>query len=279
MNTEQSSVCAVEEMERLNVAQKAYYEALGGDTRQVRNFVTRSWVSVRNRVAQYRTAIGVKETMRSLHYEWFGDLSDCDVMELGCACGNSVSLHLARQARSYLGVDLNSVGVEQLKRKLADSQLRGTAAAIDFLSKDFPYGPFDVVYAQGVLHHFRHFETFLEILHSRLSPGGRVVAFDPMETAILPRWVRAAYRPFQSDADWEWPFNRASFKTIDKYFEVQKLQGMMGWSKWGIVFLPLGIPLAAKLGRRLHALDMKHANRLSPALWRCMNVATLLVRR
>jgi hypothetical protein len=100
-----------------------------------------------------------------------------------------------------------------------------------------------------------------------------------METAFLPRLVRSAYRPFQSDADWEWPFNKQSFKTIEKHFEIQGIQGMMGWSKWGILALPLGIPFAAKIGRRLHAMDLKQANCMSPALWRCMNVATLLVKR
>lgn len=266
-------------MERLNEAQKAYYEADGGKLHKAGNVVTRGWTAVRGRVAQYRSEIGVKVDMRTLHYKWFGDLSNARAMELGCASGNAVSRHLARHANSYLGVDLNSVGVDRLNKMLQKHELPGEAVAVDFLSEDFAYGPFDLIYAQGVLHHFRHFEAFLEIMHSRLAPGGRVIAFDPLQTALLPRLIRAAYRPFQSDADWEWPFNKKSFSTIEKYFEIAELQGMMGWSKWGILAIPFGMSQAAKWGKRLHERDMRTAHSQSRALWRCMNVAMLLIRR
>ena len=268
------------QMERLNQRQKEYYEADGGDLTHAGNVVTRVWTSFRGRVTQYRNAIGVKQDMRALHYRWFGDLTGCDVMELGCASGNKVSRDLAAQAQSYLGVDLNSVGVGRLNEMLAKHQLpNGKAVTADFLSQDFSYGPFDVVYAQGVLHHFRYFDAFLKILHSRLKPGGRVVAWDPLQTALLPRMVRAAYRPFQSDADWEWPFTKETYRKFDQYFDVAEVQGMMGWAKWGIPLVPFSPNLAEKVGKPLHQRDMRVANQRSRALWRCMNVATLLVRK
>lgn len=274
----ENSTSETEYMERLNKSQKEYYEAEGGILRNRGNVVTRTWTAVRGRVANYRTSIGVKEDMRKLHFRWFGDLSNCEVMELGCASGNSVSRYLAEHAKSYLGVDLNSVGVERLKKMLQESQLPGTAVAVDFLSKDFTYGPFDVIYAQGVLHHFRYFDAFLKVLSERMKPGGRVVAFDPLQTAWVPRVVRAAYRPFQSDADWEWPFHKKTFDLLEKHFEIRELQGFMGWSKWGILALPLGNKIANRIGCRLHNWDMQYAKSRSRPLWRCMNVATLLIK-
>jgi 2-polyprenyl-3-methyl-5-hydroxy-6-metoxy-1,4-benzoquinol methylase len=267
-------------MERLNTAQKDYYEADGGDLSNVGNIVTKSWTRIRGRVAKYRTEIGVKSEMRRLHYQWLGDLTGCRVMELGCASGNSVSRYLAEHADSYLGVDLNAVGVAKLKATLSEYGLsKGDAVAADFLSSDFEHGPFDVIYAQGVLHHFQHFDAFLKVLHSRLSPGGRVVAFDPIQTALIPRMVRAAYRPFQSDADWEWPFTKKSFLQIEEHFEIQAMQGLMGWSKWPILLLPFSFDLAVAVGRPLHARDLRFANQQNRSMWRCMNVATLLVRK
>lgn len=277
--SDSASEAQSKEMQRLNIEQKAYYEEHAGNLRKSGNVVTRTWTAVRNRVARYRNEVGIKQDMRNLHYEWFGDLSGCDTMELGCASGNSVSCYLAEHSASYLGVDLSSVGVANLNQRLAEKNLPGHAVSADFLADDFGHGPFDVIYAQGVLHHFEHFETFLQILHSRLKPGGRVVAFDPLQTALLPRVVRAAYRPFQSDADWEWPFSKQTFENMEQYFEIKELQGMMGWSKWGILALPFGVSFAAKVGRKLHQKDMRSAKTRSRALWRCMNVATLLIRK
>ena len=275
-----TSDARLREMKRVNAEQKEYYEADGGELRQCGNLVTRSWSALRNRVALYRNEIGVKQDMRSLHFSWFGDLAGCHVLELGCASGNAVSRYLAGHAASYLGVDLSSVGVAKLNRMLDEYGLdKGRAISVDFLSSEFREGPFDVVYAQGVLHHFRHFGAFLRVLHSHMSPGGRVIAWDPLQTALIPRAVRAAYRPFQSDADWEWPFKKSTFDEIEECFEIRQIQGMMGWSKWPIALLPFGVSFAAPLGRRLHAINMKSATTRSRSLWRCMNVATLLVRK
>tara|TARA_R110002049_G_scaffold285698_2_gene466846 strand:+ start:66547 stop:67419 length:873 start_codon:yes stop_codon:yes gene_type:complete len=268
------------EMERLNERQRTYYEQCEGELSEAGNTVTRSWALLRDRVAQYRVEIGVKQDIRSLHMQWLGDLAGCRTMELGCSAGNNVSMHMAKEADSYLGVDLNSVGIERLKQKFVERDLpKGDAVAADFLSPDFQPEPFDVIFAHGVLHHFRYFDAFLEILHSRLKPGGRVIAFDPLQTAMLPRLIRYAYRPFQSDADWEWPFNRKTFPAMERYFDVAALQGTMGWAKWGIPLLPISFGLAVKVGRPLHGRDMRMATSRSRHLWRCMNVATLLVRK
>src|SRR5690606_21494358 len=108
----------------------------------------------------------------------------------------------------------------------------------DFLSDEFTEGDFDLVYARAVFHHFKHFHAFLEKLRSCMAPGGRVISLDdPLETWLPMKVLRKIYRPFQTDADWEYPFTRQSLQTIQRYFEIEKVQGTYGLSKWAI---PLG---------------------------------------
>ena len=279
-NTRDEFVEQTKQMEELNHRQKDYYETSEGVLSNTGNLATQTWTWLRNRVANYRVEIGMKKDVRSLFVDWLGDLSGKRVMELGCASGNSMSMRMATEAESYLGVDLSRVGTDRLREKLRAENIDGAeAVSADFLSADFSPEPFDVIYAHGVLHHFEHFEAFLKVLHARLKPEGRVIAFDPLQTALLPRIVRAIYRPFQSDADWEWPFTRRTFTTIEKYFDILALQGTMGAAKWPIMCLPFSRSLAVKLGTPLHQRDMRLAIEQSRHLWRCMNVASHLQRK
>jgi hypothetical protein len=43
------------------------------------------------------------------------------------------------------------------------------------------------------------------------------------------------YRPFQSDKDWEWPFNKKVLKTLSENFEVCNVHGFLGMSKFGLL--------------------------------------------
>ena len=83
---------------------------------------------------------------------------------------------------------------------------------MDLFSKDFNDKDFDLIYAYGVLHHFKDFDLLLNKLNDILSPNGEIVCLDPLETSF-PIWLlRKIYRPFQSDSNWEWPFTRKKIK-------------------------------------------------------------------
>jgi len=145
---------------------------------------------------------------------------------------------------------------------------------MDFLDPNFDYEPFDLIYANAVLHHFEDFDLIMKLLSDRLATGGRVISFDPMETALTVRLVRWLYRPFQNNAAWEWPCRKRNFDTIQKYFRIEKVQGIVGLSKWVLPLAVLPIPRRATIGRgqRLHLIDVTTARRLDSRLWRCMSV-------
>jgi 2-polyprenyl-3-methyl-5-hydroxy-6-metoxy-1,4-benzoquinol methylase len=264
----------------INKHQAQYYSDVLPPPRGVAD---RLWEHVRNHTLnRFRDSFDLKNEVYDLHRRWLGSLQDCKVLDLGCLRGNMLSMYLAEQAREYVGIDLSETAIAELRRKLEKRELtRARAVAVDFLADEFAEAEFDVIYAYGVMHHFRYFDSFLRRLHAKLRPGGIVVSYDPTETSWPVRALRRAYRPFQSHAAWEWPFSRASYRQIQQHFDLEEIQGFLGLSKWGLpLFLVPGAARPSKrLSRALHAYDRRHADHLGWALYGCMHVALKLRRR
>jgi len=267
----QASAHQRDELRKVNEEQRRFYESQAIDRG---NLATRVWRGLRGKMHRTRNAIGVGEHVYKLHRQWLGDLSGKKVLDLGCYQGNFLSLSIAETAESYLGVDLSRPAIDRLRAKLEAKGLKhAQARAVDFLDPNFTESGFDVIYAYAVAHHFRYFETFLKILAAKLAPAGIVVTFDPMKTSLPTRMARTAYRPFQSDKDWEWPFTKSTFAEIQKEFEIVAVQGVMGYVKWCLPLSFLSEDLATRTGRSLFARDLREASMIGPSLWRCMQVA------
>jgi len=209
-----------------------------------------------------------------LHREWLGDLSTSSVLDLGCYSGNLLSSYLATNARRYVGIDLSEAAVSVLRDKLGDIPT-AEALAIDFLSPQFDRGPFDVIYAFGVLHHFSERDRLIAALQQNLTPNGRVVAFDPLLTSLPIRLARWCYRPFQSNASWEWPFDRSMLDKLGQSFDIVGVQGYLGLAKYPLILaaIPGGKRVACAIGQRLHRLDLRRCHRMDRRLRGCMSLA------
>lgn len=268
------------EMLAINERQRSFYDTEESHDRC--NTASQIWWKARGTVGRVRKQLAIMPLVHRKHREWLGDMHGKRVLDLGCYAGSKISLLAAEQADFYLGVDLSEVGIAKLQAKLDEQNFpNAQAKALDFLAPDFPYEPFDIIYATSVLHHFKHFETLLQLMHARLKPGGHVVSFDPMQTATLNRMARAMYRPFQSDSDWEYPFTKKTFQEIQKYFRIEDMQGVMGCAKWAvpIAYIPGAGGLASRMGQKWHDIDLREARTCGPGLWRCMQVAIYLQRR
>src|SRR5690606_17940288 len=154
------------------------------------------WSFFRNgALNRIKKGIGVEKAIYELHKGWFGDLSGKKVLDLGCYAGNSLSFHLAQNSREYLGIDLSDQGIANLELRLKD--LPGARArTIDFLSEEFTDNNFDLIYAYGVLHHFRDVDELILKLKEKLKPRGRIISHDPLQTSIPIKIIRTIYRPF-----------------------------------------------------------------------------------
>ena len=258
-----------------NIKQKEFYNS------KKKNFATSIWSKIRNGVLnRIKKNIGVQEQSYILHKQWFGDLSDKKVLDLGCFSGNYWSLHLAQNAREYLGIDLSDVAVEKLNERIKHLP-NADAKAIDFLSDEFTIGDFDLIYAYGVLHHFENTSVLIDRLNEKLVKGGEIISYDPLETSFPIKVLRMLYRPFQSDAAWEWPFTKKTFYMFQDAFNIIERRGLLGKSKWIVMInmLPISSKRKNEIGNRWHSQDWNESKVSDSALFSCMHVTMLMKKK
>lgn len=246
-----------------------------------KNLPTKVWSRIREKTLKgIRKELNILQGSYDLHMSWFGDLSDKKVLDLGCFSGNYHSLHLAKHSKQYIGLDLSVVGIERLNKKL-EGIPTAKGLAQDFLSDEFIEKDFDIIYAYGVLHHFENVDLLISKLNEKLAPEGRIISYDPLETST-PIWIiRKLYRPFQSDAAWEWPFNRKTLRKFEKNFEILEKRGVLGYAKWYFIINLLPIPKTKKvaIGKNLHEKDWEKSNAKMSHLYSCMQLTMHLRKK
>ncbi len=264
-----------EEIIETNIRQKEFYNT------KKKNFATKIWSSLREKtLKKIRKNIGILDQSYDLHKVWFGDLSNKKVLDLGCFAGNSLSLLLAENAKEYIGIDLSDVAIEKLNKKLAHIPT-AKALAVDFLTDDFAVKDFDLIYAYGVLHHFPNVTVLINKLNEKLAENGEIISYDPLETSIPIKIIRTIYRPFQSDADWEWPFTKKTYFQFHNAFNIVERRGLLGKTKWFFLinFVPMSEEKRMKIGKQWHTEDWENSRTSNAALFACMHVTMLMKKK
>jgi len=258
----------------INKAQKEFYNT------KKRNFITTAWSKFRGKIlGGVRKDLGISTQVYELHKEWLGDLSDKKVLDLGCFEGNSLSKYIAENSKEYIGIDLSDVAIAKLNKKLEDIP-NAKGLAVDFLSdEDFKESDFDVIYAYGVLHHFQNTDVLIDRLKEKLKQGGFIISYDPLETSIPIKIVRSLYRPFQSDANWEWPFTKKTYFKYDTEFSIVDRRGVLGKSKYAIFInlLPLKSSYKNGLFKKWHFTDWNESQKSNNQMFKCMHLTMKLV--
>lgn len=259
----------------INKRQKEFYET------KRKNLPSRLWSFFRNGVLnKTRKRIGIEQQVYNLHRNWLGDLSDKKILDLGCSSGNALSSFLATNAKDYVGIDLSESAIERLRKRLKGIP-QARAVAVDFLSADFKEKEFDVIYAYGVLHHFRDTDLLITRLKEKLKPEGIIISNDPLQTSLPVKILRGLYRPFQSDKDWEWPFSRKVYYQYKKAFEIKDRRGVLGKTKW--IFLMSILPFSSKkksrLGYNWHQEDWERSKYSDAHMFTCMHLTMLMQKR
>ena len=248
----------MEEKKDLISKQKEFYET------KKKNFPTKVWSFFRNGLLnKTRKNIGIQNDIYELHREWCGDLSKKKVLDLGCFEGNALSLFLAQNAREYVAIDLSESAISKLSKRLENIP-HAKAIAVDFLSEEFVENEFDLIYAYGVLHHFKDTKDLIEKLKLKLKPNGEIISYDPLETSIPIKLIRRIYRPFQSDKEWEWPFSRKVYYLYECAFKIIDRRAVLGQTKWLFLinFLPMSEEKKQKIGRKWHRRDWELSRKM-----------------
>jgi SAM-dependent methyltransferase len=264
-----------QEILETNKKQKDFYNNIK------QNYFTKLWAKFRNGILnKIRKNIGVHDQTYDLHKVWFEDLSTKKVLDLGCFAGNYLSLYLAEHSKQYIGIDLSDVAIAKLNERLKPFP-NSKALAVDFLSDEFKERDFDLVYAYGVLHHFPNTDILINRLNEIMASNGSVISYDPLETSWPVKLVRVLYRPFQSDAEWEWPFTK---KTVYKYknaFNVVERRGILGKSKWVYLvnFLPISDAKKQTIGKKWHQQDWENSAVSDSVLFSCMHITMKMQKK
>lgn len=259
----------------VNERQKIFYDL------KKKNLPTKLWSYFRNgALNRVKKRIGVEKDIYDLHCFWFGDLSEKKVLDLGCYAGNSLSLHLAKNSKEYLGIDLSPKGIENLSKNL--EFVEGARAEVkDFLSVDFIEKDFDLIYAYGVLHHFKNVDELILKLKEKLKPGGEVVSHDPLQTSLPIKILRRIYRPFQSDRDWEWPFTRKVYYKFEKAFDVVDRRAVLGKAKWAFFLnlLPISEAKKSSKAKDWHREDWEKSFQDDRHMFTCMHLSMFMRKK
>jgi ubiquinone/menaquinone biosynthesis C-methylase UbiE len=243
---------------RVNEAQRAYYNQTDGNrVSDANNRVTNLWRSVRLR-AQGAVSGAARRKFYDRHRDWMGDLSQAKVLELGCGAGSQMSSYLAREAKSYHALDLSDRHIAALRKKLKRAKTAQFHAA-DFLSDGFTERGFDVIYARSVFHHFEDIDVLFGRINHVLKPGGQILTLDPVQAWPPARLIRLAFRPFQTDAAWEFPFTSATLRKIERHFQVEHCMALFRRAKWAMALSILHPPLGARFGDAWYQADLDRA--------------------
>jgi len=101
----------------------------------------------------------------------FGRFAGQRLLEVGCGLGTDL-LQFARAGASVCGTDLTPRSVALARQRFALDNLPGQFLVCDSEALCFSDNSFDVVYANGVLHHLPHTEQAVAEIHRVLRSGG-----------------------------------------------------------------------------------------------------------
>ena len=284
MNSDTANKSSREKMIEINAVQKDYYESKFSAKSvkdEAANEATKSWTRMRQTMMSLGRDVGLADYIFPMHQKWLGDISQSKVLDFGCFAGNELSLWIAENAGNYLGIDLSDGAIGELNAKLKTAGLspdKAKAERCDILSNTFDDNMFDIIYAQGVLHHFMDMDEILNELSRILKPGGMIITIDPMMTEPVNRIMRYFYRPIQTNKQWEWPFTRKTFRLIESYFEIDQLQGHFGMVKLG--FPLMMVPGLRGIGKKISefgfSFDNKYARKFNIPFYLCWKVTMRL---
>ncbi len=261
--------------EDINRRQKEFYDF------KKKNFATRIWSYFRNGILnKTRKDIGMERQILELHKSWIGDLSGKKVLDLGCYAGNSLSFYLAQNSGEYTGIDLSEKGIASLSKKLKNIP-SASSITVDFLSSDFSEKDFDLIYAYGVLHHFRDVDILINTLIEKLNSKGRIISYDPLQTSIPIKVLRMIYRPFQTDKDWEWPFSKDVYYKFENSFHIQERRAVLGKAKWFFLLnlLPFSLKKRTAIAKKWHTEDWERSKDSNFHMFRCMHLTMLMQKK
>jgi SAM-dependent methyltransferase len=249
------------EMIEINSEQAKFYDSIsieddkseqtGYARHEKANALTRVWAALRYRQQEAFAESGLEEKKKDFHQRWIDKKAGGNFLELGCFRGTRSSWPLIEGAGRYVGIDLSANAIAVLNKKIEAAGLskKANAVAGDFLIMD-ESAKYDMVFAHGVLHHFKNPRPMFEKISNILKDDGILLLTEPSQIHPLYGSIRRVYRPFQSDSDWEWPFTQRTVSIMEEYLTPKD---GFGWGKSSLMIGYLNsVPVLGKFSRPVY---------------------------
>ena len=246
----------IKEMIKVNKTQAKFYDSIsasedikelsGYSNHQKANLLTKIWASLRYRQQIAFTQSKLEEIKSSFHQKWIEKKVGGDFLEIGCFRGTRSSWPLIESAGNYMGIDLSKKAVEALNVKIIKDGLglKAKAHTIDLLQLNCDK-KHDLIFAHGVLHHFENPKPLFNKISNLLKPDGILILTEPSTINPLFKFIRSLFRPFQSDAQWEWPFTKQTVSVMETY--LKPIDGF-GWGRRSLwISILTAIPFVEKI--------------------------------
>lgn len=169
----------------------------------------------------FQTLVGANKSRKRLIEKYVQPKKDALILDIGC--GTGAILDFLPKEINYVGIDISEQYIKQAKRRYCDRQARFTQIRVGETNLDKKAGEFDVVIANGVLHHLNNQEAerLLLLAHKHLRIGGVFVSLDPV---YVPDQSKLARMVVSHDrGDWVRDVN-GYVKIVDAQFSKHETQ-------------------------------------------------------
>lgn len=168
----------------------------------------------------FAALVGANRSRKRLVEEFIRPKNDALLLDIGC--GTGAILDFLPDEINYVGTDISEHYIKEAKRRYRDRQARFTAIRVGETGLDSRAGDFDIVLANGVLHHLndQEAEQLLDLAFKHLQKGGKFVSLDPVYASDQSRLAQLVI----SNDRGEW------VRDVDGYVKLIK-------SKFGVIRL------------------------------------------
>jgi len=156
----------------------------------------------------------------------FGLLKGRRLIDLGCGNG-ATSLYFARLEASVISIDQSEVAISRLDNYCRRNGIDNIEPVVGDVNDISTAGPVDFIFGSMILHHVDPFDSFAEILHKTVRPGGRCFFFENNASSTALMWFRTHAVgkfgiPKYGDRE-EYPLTPRELNVLRDYFTVQQV--------------------------------------------------------